>query len=173
MDKNQVKNSASGAPEKASANSTYTRQFTQVDGHRIAYIDEGKGVPLLLIHGIPTNGLMWREVIPVLSKRFRVIAPDLLNYGQSEMPESADVSINAQRRILFGLLDSLGVRRAHVVAHDIGGGVAQLMAVDKPERVDRLVLIDSICFDSWPIPEFGLCRNLEPRPIWHSMISSR
>jgi pimeloyl-ACP methyl ester carboxylesterase len=97
---------------------------------------------------------MWREVIPVLSKYFRVIAPDLLNYGQSEMPERADVSINAQQRILFGLLDSLGVRRAHVVAHDIGGGVAQLMAVKRPERFDRLVLIDSICFDSWPIPEF-------------------
>ncbi|NMT62885.1 alpha/beta fold hydrolase [Marinobacter orientalis] len=141
MDSNQV-------------NSTSTQQFTQVDGHQIAYIDEGKGVPLLLIHGIPSNGLMWREVIPVLSKQFRVIAPDLLNYGQSGMPANADVSINAQRRILFGLLDSLGIRRAHVIAHDIGGGVAQLMAVERPERVDRLVLIDSICFDSWPIPEF-------------------
>lgn len=135
-------------------NSTYTQQFTQIDGHQIAYIDEGKGVPLLLIHGIPSTSLMWREVIPVLSEQFRVIAPDLLNYGESEMPENADVSINAQRRTLFGLLDSLGIRRAHVVAHDIGGGVAQLMAVERPERVDRLVLIDSICFDSWPIPEF-------------------
>ncbi len=156
MNRNQVKNSVNEAeaPESASANSAYTHQFTQVDGHRIAYIDEGKGVPVILIHGIPTNGLMWREVIPVLSKHFRVIAPDLLNYGQSEMPESADVSINAQQHILFGLLDSLGVRQAHVVAHDIGGGVAQLMAVKRSERVDRLVLIDSICFDSWPIPEF-------------------
>lgn len=154
MNRNQLENSASDAPEKTSANSRYTRQFTQVHGHRIAYFDEGTGIPLLLIHGIPSNGLMWREVIPALSKHFRVIAPDLLNYGQSEMPESADVSINAQRRILFGLLDSLGIRRAHVVAHDIGGGVAQLMAVERPERVDQLVLIDSICFDSWPIPEF-------------------
>ncbi len=154
MNRNQSENSASEAPEKASASSKYTRQFTQVDGHRIAYIDEGEGTPLLLIHGIPSNCLMWREVIPELSKHFRVIAPDLLNYGQSEMPESADVSINAQRRILFGFLDSLGIRRSHVVAHDIGGGVAQLMAVEKPERIDQLVLIDSICFDSWPIPEF-------------------
>ncbi len=154
MNRKKIENSTSEAPENVSANSIYNRQFIQVDGHRIAYIDEGEGAPLLLIHGIPSNGLMWREVIPVLSKHFRVIAPDLLNYGQSEMPESADVSINAQRRILFGLLDSLGIRRAHVVAHDIGGGVAQLMAVEKPERVDRLVLIDSICFDSWPIPEF-------------------
>jgi len=140
--------------DKASASSTYTRQFARVDGHRIAYIDEGEGLPVLLIHGIPTNGLMWREVIPVLSGRFRVIAPDLLNYGHSEMPERADVSINAQRRIMFGLLDALGIRRAHVVAHDIGGGVAQLMVVERPERIDRLVLLDTVSFDSWPIPEF-------------------
>jgi len=140
--------------DNASASSTYTRQFARVDGHRIAYIDQGDGIPVLLIHGIPTNGLMWREVIPVLSERFRVIAPDLLNYGHSDMPERADVSINAQRRIMFGLLDALGVRRAHVVAHDIGGGVAQLMAVERPERIDRLVLVDTVSFDSWPIPEF-------------------
>jgi 2-hydroxymuconate-semialdehyde hydrolase len=154
MNRNQTENSAGNAPEIASTSLRYTQQFTRVDGHRIAYIDEGEGPPLLLIHGIPSNGLMWREVIPELSKNFRVIAPDLLNYGQSEMPESADVSINAQQRILFGLLDSLGIRRANVVAHDIGGGVAQLMAVEKPERIDQLVLIDSVCFDSWPIPEF-------------------
>lgn len=154
MNSNQTENSAGNAPKIASTSLRYTQQFTRVDGHRIAYIDEGEGPPLLLIHGIPSNGLMWREVIPELSKHFRVIAPDLLNYGQSEMPESADVSINAQQRILFGLLDSLGIRRANVVAHDIGGGVAQLMAVEKPERIDQLVLIDSVCFDSWPIPEF-------------------
>jgi 2-hydroxymuconate-semialdehyde hydrolase len=154
MSRNQIENSPNEAAENTSVSSRYTLHFTQVDGHRIAYIDEGEGIPLLLIHGIPSNGLMWRNVIPELSKHFRVIAPDLLNYGQSEMPESADVSINAQHRILFGLMDSLGVRQAHVVAHDIGGGVAQLMAVEKPERVDQLVLIDSICFDSWPIPEF-------------------
>lgn len=154
MNKNQGKGSESESTENASTSSTYSRQFAQVDGHRIAYIDEGNGVPVLLIHGIPTNGLMWRDVIPVLSKHFRVIAPDLLNYGQSEMPERADVSINAQRQIMFGLLDALAIRRAHLVGHDIGGGVAQLMAVERPERIDRLVLIDSVCFDSWPIPEF-------------------
>lgn len=154
VNRNQGKGSASESTENASTSSTYSKQFARVDGHRIAYIDEGNGMPVLLMHGIPTNALMWRDVIPVLSKHFRVIAPDLLNYGQSEMPEHADVSINAQRQIMFGLLDALGIRRAHLVGHDIGGGVAQLMTVERPERIDRLVLIDSVCFDSWPIPEF-------------------
>lgn len=154
MNGNQHESSQSAEQKNASGITTYTQKLTQVDGHQIAYIDEGEGEPIFLIHGIPSSGLMWREVIPTLSKHFRVIAPDLLNYGQSEMPENVDVSINAQRHVMLELLDSLGIRRTHVVAHDIGGGVAQLMAIEKPERVDRLVLIDSVCFDSWPIPEF-------------------
>lgn len=159
MNTNHPDGSATDTTKTAFSISPYCRQFTRVNGHNVAYFDEGHGEPILLIHGIPTNGLMWREVLPLLSGQFRVIAPDLLNYGHSDMPEYADVSINAQRRIMFGLLDSLGIRRTHIVAHDIGGGVAQLMAIEKPERVDRLVLIDSICFDSWPIPEFTPLQN--------------
>jgi 2-hydroxymuconate-semialdehyde hydrolase len=127
---------------------------TQINGHRIAYRQQGEGSPVILIHGIPTSSLMWREIIPQLATRHRVIAPDLLNYGLSEKPASADVSINAQSRMIVQLMDALGVRRADVVAHDIGGGVAQLIAVNYPEKIRRLVLLDSICFDSWPIPEF-------------------
>jgi pimeloyl-ACP methyl ester carboxylesterase len=125
-----------------------------IEGHRIAFRTQGEGRPVLLIHGIPTNGQMWRDIIPQLARSRRVIAPDLLNYGQSEKPASADVSINAQSRLLVKLMDALGAPRADVVAHDIGGGVAQLMAVNHPEKIDRLVLLDSVCFDSWPIPEF-------------------
>lgn len=125
-----------------------------VDGYRIAFREQGQGSPVMLLHGIPTNSLLWREVIPQLAKRHRVIAPDLLNYGQSDKPEQADVSINAQSRMIVGLMDALGVYRADMVAHDIGGGVAQLIAVKAPQRIRKLVLMDSVCFDSWPIPEF-------------------
>lgn len=131
-----------------------SEHHTYIDGHRIAYRQQGEGSPVILIHGIPTSSLMWRAIIPQLATRHRVIAPDLLNYGLSEKPASADVSINAQSRMIVRLLDALGVRRADVVAHDIGGGVAQLIAVNYPEKVRKLVLLDSVCFDSWPIPEF-------------------
>ena len=127
---------------------------TYIDGHKIAFREQGKGSPVILIHGIPTNSLMWRAIIPLLAKTHRVIAPDLLNYGQSTKPKSADVSINAQSRMIVKLMDALGVRRADIVAHDIGGGIAQLIAVNYPEKVRKLVLMDSVCFDSWPIPEF-------------------
>lgn len=131
-----------------------TENHTYIDGYKIAFREQGEGSPVILIHGIPTNSLMWREIIPRLAKNHRVIAPDMLNYGQSEKPHSADVSINAQSCMIVKLMDALGVRRADVVAHDIGGGVAQLIAVNYPEKVRKLVLMDSVCFDSWPIPEF-------------------
>jgi pimeloyl-ACP methyl ester carboxylesterase len=131
-----------------------TENHTYINGHKIAFREEGEGSPVLLIHGIPTNSLMWRDLIPRLAKTRRVIAPDLLNYGQSDKPKSADVSINAQSHILVKVMDALGVPRADIVAHDIGGGIAQLMAVNHPEKIRKLVLMDSVCFDSWPIPEF-------------------
>ncbi|MET4130783.1 alpha/beta fold hydrolase [Roseovarius sp. MBR-6] len=132
----------------------YTHKYLQVEGHRIAYLDEGTGPPVLLIHGIPTSSLLWRNIIPVLARTHRVIAPDMLNYGQSDKPEHADVSIAAQARLMVGVLDALGLARTDVVSHDIGGGVAQIIAVRYPERVKKLVLSSAVCFDSWPIPEF-------------------
>lgn len=132
-----------------------SHRYLYVDGHRIAYLEQGAGPPVILLHGIPTSSLMWRNIIPDLARSYRVIAPDLLNYGKSDKPLDANVSIEAQSRIMLALMDALGIRRADVVAHDIGGGIAQIMAVNRPERVERLVLADAVCFDSWPIPEFA------------------
>lgn len=131
-----------------------THKLLKVGGHSIAYLDEGDGPPLILLHGIPTNSLLWRNVIPVLAQTRRVIAPDMLNYGRSDKPARADVSIAAQARILIGLMDALGLGRVDLAAHDIGGGVAQIVAARHQERLNRLILLSAICFDSWPIPEF-------------------
>jgi 2-hydroxymuconate-semialdehyde hydrolase len=129
-------------------------QSVQIDGHRVAYAEQGEGPPVVLIHGIPTSNLLWRKVMPELAKTHHVFAPDMLNYGKSDKPANANVSIEAQSRLIVKFMDELGVKSADIVAHDIGGGVAQLMAVNYPERVRKLVLIDTVCFDSWPIPEF-------------------
>ncbi len=125
-----------------------------VDGHSIAYDQQGEGSPVVLIHGIPTSNLLWRNILPQLATLHRVFAPDLLNYGKSDKPVDANVSIEAQSRLIVKWMDQLGLQSADIVAHDIGGGVAQLIAVNYPERVRKLVLIDTVCFDSWPIPEF-------------------
>jgi len=136
------------------AKSELETQYLNVDGHRIAYLERGEGPPVMLLHGIPTSSLLWRNIIPELASGRRMIAPDMLNYGKSDKPRDADVSIQAQTRVLLGFMDALGIRRADIVAHDIAGGVAQILAVNHPERINRLVLADAVCFDSWPIPEF-------------------
>lgn len=126
----------------------------RIDGHHIAYAQQGEGSPLVLIHGIPTSHLLWRKVMPELAASHKVLAPDMLNYGKSDKPADANVSIEAQSRLIVKFMDQLELQSADIVAHDIGGGVAQLIAVNYPERVRKLVLIDTVCFDSWPIPEF-------------------
>src|SRR5918994_6779745 len=117
---------------------------------RVAYHDRGAGEPLLLIHGCPFSSYVWRKVIPGLSDRFRCLAPDLLGLGDTETPSDADWSLRAQSGMIIGFLDALGVERAHVVGHDHGGAVAQLLAAEHPDRIDRMVLSNVEAYDNWP-----------------------
>lgn len=119
----------------------------------MAYDDEGSGPAILLLHGCPFASFVWRNVIPVLAPTHRCIAPDLLGLGDTETPPTADWSLPAQAMMAIQLLDSLGIDRAHVVGHDHGGAVAQLLAARHPTRVDRLVLTDAEAYDNWPSPE--------------------
>ena len=122
----------------------------RVAAGEIAYADEGEGPAVLLLHGFPTSSHLWRDLVPILAPRFRAIAPDLIGYGDSERPAEAEaVTIRAQAAAMGELLSELGVEELAVVGHDIGGGVAQLLALEGGVKV--LTLIDSICFDSWPI----------------------
>lgn len=122
-----------------------------VDGVRLAYRDRGEGDPVLFVHGTPSYSYEWRHVVPrVEAAGHRVITYDLLGYGASERPLDRDTSVIAQTELLVALLDALGVDRAALVTHDIGGAIGQRMAVLHPERVRCLVLIDSVSYDSWP-----------------------
>jgi 2-hydroxymuconate-semialdehyde hydrolase len=124
----------------------------RVTGGEIAYVDAGEGPAVLLLHGFPTSSFLWRREIPLLASRMRVIAPDLLGYGRSERSPSADLSEPAQASYLRELLGRLELSEVAVVGHDIGGAIAQLIALDPDGLAVRaLVLIDSACFDAWPI----------------------
>jgi pimeloyl-ACP methyl ester carboxylesterase len=126
------------------------RRLAQVGEARVAYREEGRGDPLLLLHGCPFSSFVWRKVIPRLSGSYRCLAPDLLGLGDTETPPGADWSLRAQAGMIVGLLDGLGIERAHVVGHDHGGAVAQLLAADHAKRVDRLVLSNAEAYDNWP-----------------------
>jgi pimeloyl-ACP methyl ester carboxylesterase len=126
------------------------KNHIQVGTARVAYLDDGDGPPLLLLHGCPFSSYIWRQVIPLLRAHFRCIAPDLLGLGDTETPLGADWSLPAQAATVVGLLDALGIDTAHVVAHDHGAATAQLIAADQPSRIRRLVLTNAEAYDNWP-----------------------
>jgi 2-hydroxymuconate-semialdehyde hydrolase len=132
----------------------------------VAYLRQGQGPPLVLLHGIPSSSYLWRDVISPLSATFDVLAPDLLGYGDSDKRLDADLSIAAQARYMVAFMESLGVHQAAVVGHDIGGGVAQLMAVDEPQRVARLILIDSVVDNNWPVADIARLKE----PAWDQIM---
>lgn len=117
----------------------------------LSYVDEGQGEPMVLLHGIPTWGFLWSGLLPALAMTHRVLIPDMLGYGYSDRRDRFDRSIARQAEALDAWMDRLGVRDAVVVGHDIGGGVAQHLALRFPRRVSRLCLMNSVCFDAWPI----------------------
>ena len=132
----------------------------------IAYLRTGQGPPLVLLHGIPSSSYLWRDVIEPLAATFEVLAPDLLGYGDSDKRMDVDLSIAAQARYVVAFMETIGVHQAAVAGHDIGGGVAQLMAVDEPQRVARLILIDSIVDNNWPIPDIARLKE----PAWDQVM---
>ena len=116
-------------------------------GIRTNVHDVGSGHPVLLIHGSGPGvsaWANWRLVMPALSERARVIAPDMAGFGFSERPEGFAYGMDAWVRQAVGLLDALGIARADLVGNSFGGGLALALAIRHPERVRRLVLMGSV-----------------------------
>jgi pimeloyl-ACP methyl ester carboxylesterase len=111
-------------------------------GHRISYRTGGSGPALLLLHGITNSSETWEHVAPRLAERFTVIAPDLLGHGGSATPRG-DYSLGAHASGARDVLTALGIERATVVGHSLGGGIAMQFAYQFPERCERLVLVSS------------------------------
>jgi pimeloyl-ACP methyl ester carboxylesterase len=112
--------------------------------------DDGRGEPVLLLHGFPTTRALWKGVAPALVQAgYRAIAPDLVGYGGSSCPAGAEPDMASQAAWLIGLLDALGIERATVVAHDVGTAAAQILVARAPERVRRLVLMDGVHAGEW------------------------
>ncbi|MEJ7862908.1 MAG: alpha/beta hydrolase [Pyrinomonadaceae bacterium] len=117
----------------------------------VSYIDEGAGEPVILIHGIPTWSYLWHKLIPVLSKQNRVLAPDLAGFGYSDKGDNFDRAIDKQAELIDAWMNEIGVEAAHIVAHDIGGGVALRLAALFPNRVKKLCVMNGVSYDSWAI----------------------
>jgi pimeloyl-ACP methyl ester carboxylesterase len=115
----------------------------RLDGVAIHYTDQGKGLPLVLIHGLGGSAYNFRYNIPVLAERLRVIAPDLKGFGYSERPPAGDYSLTVQARLVSELMDCLGISRAALLGHSMGGAIALRLAAAFPEKVEKLILVGS------------------------------
>ncbi|MCP1228913.1 alpha/beta fold hydrolase [Acetobacter fabarum] len=124
----------------------FTWQDTDVNGARIRTAIGGNGPPLLLLHGHPQMHLTWHKVAPVMAERFTVVATDLRGYGDSAKPDGGPEHINYSKRAMaadqIGVMRALGFERFRLVGHDRGGRVAHRLALDAPQAVEKLVLID-------------------------------
>jgi len=119
-------------------------RFVKVGDLNTHYIRKGKGEPLLLIHGIFSSAFVWNKNINELSRYFDVIAVDLKGYGYSDKPEDGRCSRESIRQFMIDFMDAINVKKAIVAGHSWGGGIAMDLALAYPQRVKKLVLIDSI-----------------------------
>ena len=116
--------------------------FAELPGVRLHYADQGSGAPVVLLHGIGASIRDWDFQVPALSRRYRIIAPDLRGFGLSE--KAGDYRVATFAADVWALLERLGVVRFNLVGHSMGGAVALQMAVDRPERIERLVAADTL-----------------------------
>lgn len=134
-----------------------------VDGTPLRWLEQGSGsTPVVLVHGIPTSPALWRHVLPLLPGS-RVLALEMTGYGDSiPAGRDRDLSLSAQADRLTGWLDALGVPRAVLVGHDLGGGVVHIAAVRRPDLCAGLVITNAVGYDSWPIPSVKAMRAAAP-----------
>ncbi|HEY3664087.1 MAG TPA: alpha/beta hydrolase [Chthoniobacterales bacterium] len=131
-----------GAANAGAAEATIASRMANVAGVQLHYLTAGKGPAVLLLHGYAETSRMWRPIMPLLAKKFTVIAPDLPGIGDSSIPANGIDMITSAERI-HSLLRSLGVEKAKVVGHDIGLMVAYAYAATFPSETEKLALMDA------------------------------
>jgi pimeloyl-ACP methyl ester carboxylesterase len=119
-------------------------EFVEVGPHRLYYYaagSRGQGDPIVLLHGFPTTSHLWSELVSLLPKGHRIVVPDLLGYGRSDLADRASLSIPAHADRVVGLLNTLRIERATLVGHHMGACIATSVAARSPARVAHLALL--------------------------------
>jgi haloalkane dehalogenase len=123
----------------------FAPHYRDVDGLRLAHLDEGEGAPVIFMHGEPTWSFLWRHVlVPVRDAGFRCLAPDLPGFGRSDKPMDIDwYSYDRHVAMAATLLEELDLHGATIVVHDWGGPIGLRLAVEHAARIDRIVILDT------------------------------
>lgn len=146
----------------------YEKKFAAVKGKKIAYVEEGSGDPIVLLHGNPTSSFLWRNVIPELVESGRVIVPDLIGQGDSEKILASEgagrYSLEVAYRYVDGLLESIGANEnVTLVIHDWGSGIGFLWAMRHPDAVKGVAYMEGIVkplsWSDWPQSAAGIFKG--------------
>jgi haloalkane dehalogenase len=121
----------------------FAHQTLDVDGGAMHYIDEGNGEPILFVHGSAAWSFAYRNVISALQPDYRCIAPDHIGFGLSAKPANWGYRFADHGRNLAALIDHLGLERFTLVVHDVGGPIGLSYALERPERVARLLILNT------------------------------
>lgn len=113
--------------------------FLNINSHKICYLQNGTGDPLILLHGLGASIYSWRFLFNLLSNRFNVTAIDLLGFGQSDKPQNFSYNLDDQAQILIQILDQLKIKKAYLVGSSMGGALALWLANQYPERFCKIV----------------------------------
>lgn len=126
----------------------FTQSRIATNGTTLSVHRGGAGPAMILLHGYPQTHMAWHRVAPALARHFDVIIPDLRGYGASDIPANDPANLAYSKRVMArditGLMDALGIARAHVIGHDRGARVAYRLALDHPDRLDRLGIVEIV-----------------------------
>jgi len=123
-------------------------KLIRIEDQNIYVEQAGQGEPILLIHGFGGSSFSWRKVMPALAEDYWVVAPDLYGFGWTDRPDDwSRYTRDGQVELILGIMDALGIGRAHLVGHSYGGSISMALAADHPERVRSMVLVDSAAVD--------------------------
>ncbi len=145
----------------------FAARYARVNGWRMHYVDEGDGDPVLLLHGNPTWGFLYRDVIgPLVQSGRRVIVPDMIGFGLSEKPTREHAhTLDGHTANLVSLVRQLGLTRVTVVCHDWGGPTGLSFAMSNPERIRALVVMSTW---AWPHPPAEFHTRVFPWRLMHA-----
>lgn len=126
------------------------KKLIDLDGYKVAYVDMGRGEPVILLHGCPFSVYEWHSVAPLLARHFRVIAPDLIGLGDTPVRLDDDYRLPRDVAMVTALMDRLNIRSARFIGHDHGGAIVQLLMQHDPARIDMAILTNVEAYDQWP-----------------------
>ena len=137
----------------------FSSRYHILDGHRLHYVDEGRGPVIVMVHGNPTWSYYYRNVISLLAEGYRVIAVDNMGCGLSDKPQRYQYRLQTHIDNLTSLLNHLQIAKCSLMVHDWGGAIGFGYAVSLPERIEKIVVLNTAAFRSSRIPlRIRICR---------------